>query len=407
MAEPASLPTRTGTRKFLEVLQDPDASFASVLQHPEMQRRMASALPRHLNPERMIRVCALALQKTPKLADCDRASVLGAMLVCGSLGWEPNTPLGHAHLIPYGKVCQLVPGYQGLVDLAERTGKIKDIHADVVYPGDEFDFWYGVGATLKHRPTGDRTMEWTHAYCVVELTNGGHRFEVMTRGEVLLIRNRSQGYIYAKGKGGRTLSENPWVAHEPRMAAKTAIRRLAKYKLPISVEFATAAALDDMADAGRQDLSALTDATDITWGVQGMAIDDDQDGTPAAPTAGDAGGAVSPQAPAAQAAGGASPPQPAPPAVDRAHTGHTMPNTTGPGINLADQPVSMLASIKAGIDSSHSAADLENWWQHVTEPPGEGEDAILDGLSAEERGEARAYKLAREELLNKRSRGRG
>ena len=48
----------------------------------------------------------------------------------------------------------------------------------------------------------------------------------------------------SKGKYG------PWKDHFIEMGRKTVIRRLAKY-LPLSIEFQTAAALDSMADAGR------------------------------------------------------------------------------------------------------------------------------------------------------------
>lgn len=405
MAEPASLPTRTGTRNFNELMKDGSAPFFTLLQHPEMQRRMAQALPRHLSPERMIRVCALALQKTPKLAEVDRATLLGALLTCGSLGLEPNTVLGHAYLIPYGKACQLVLGYKGLADLARRSGRVGHIHADVVYQGDDFQYHYGVGADLKHRPKGARSGQWLYAYAIAEITGGGGwQFEVLTYEEVMAVRNKSQGYLQAlRETDVKKREKAPWIGFEAEMAKKTAFRRLAKM-LPLSVEYASAAALDEMADSGRQDLSALSDATDINWALEDHASDE-QDGTPATPMAGDAGGRVPPQAQAAQAAGGADP-QPAPPAVDRAYTGHVMPNTTGPGINLADQPVSMLASIKAGIDSSNSAGDLEGWWRYCDEPAEEGAKSILEGLTKVEYAEALQHKLGREELLNKRSRGR-
>jgi recombination protein RecT len=50
----------------------------------------------------------------------------------------------------------------------------------------------------------------------------------------------------------------PWKDHYSEMGRKTVIRRLAKY-LPLSIEFATAAALDGQADAGEQDMAGVLD----------------------------------------------------------------------------------------------------------------------------------------------------
>lgn len=269
-------PTRAEMVPFAQAIRDPKTHVGSLIQHPEMMARMRQALPRHLSPERMIRVCALALQRTPKLAECDRMTLLGALLTCGSLGLEPNTVLGHAYLIPFAKTCTLIIGYKGLVDLARRSGHIATIHADVVYPGDEFDFEYGSGGRLRHVPSGQRSGDWLYAYAYARMKDGSDQYEVMTREEVLRIRNGSQGYQRDKGK-------SPWTLHEGEMAKKTALRRLAKW-LPLSVEFASAAALDEMSEQGRADLAGMAEATDVLGGIENMAIEDGT-GSDAPPTA--------------------------------------------------------------------------------------------------------------------------
>lgn len=268
-------PTRAEMVPFAQAIKDPKSHVASLLQHPEMMLRMRQALPRHLSPERMVRVCALALQRTPKLAECDRMTLLGALLTCGSLGLEPNTVLGHAYLIPFGKACTLIIGYKGFVDLARRSGHIATVHADVVYASDEFDFEYGSSGKLRHVPSGNREGDWIYAYAYARMKDGSDQYEVMTRTEVLRIRNSSQGYQ-------RDKSKSPWTNHEAEMAKKTALRRLAKW-LPLSVEFATAAALDEMSDAGKADLSHLGEATDVLAGVEQMALEAPSDEPAAAP----------------------------------------------------------------------------------------------------------------------------
>jgi recombination protein RecT len=217
-------------------------TIGEALQSAEMVERLRQAVPRHLSPERMLRVLALSVNKTPKLAQCDMMSLLAAMLGLASLGLEPNTPLGHAFLIPFGKSVQVVIGYPGLIDLARRSGELKAIHADVVYQGDEFDFLYGTDQHLRHRPAAHRGDKPLYAYAVAHLRDGGVAFEVMAWSEVMAIRNSSQGYLRAK-------DSSPWAKHEAEMAKKTAVRRLIKW-LPRSVEMANAAELEDRTQMG-------------------------------------------------------------------------------------------------------------------------------------------------------------
>jgi recombination protein RecT len=217
-------------------------TIGEALQSAEMVERLRQAVPRHLSPERMLRVLALAVNKTPKLAECDMMSLLAAMLGLASLGLEPNTPLGHAFLIPFGKSVQVVIGYPGLIDLARRSGELKAIHADVVYQGDEFDFLYGTDQHLRHLPAAHRGDKPLYAYAVAHLRDGGVAFEVMAWSEVMAIRNSSQGYLRAK-------DSSPWAKHEAEMAKKTAVRRLIKW-LPRSVEMANAAELEDRTQMG-------------------------------------------------------------------------------------------------------------------------------------------------------------
>lgn len=258
-----------------------------LLQSPEMVKRMQAVLPRHLSPERMLRVMAQAVFKTPKLAECHPITLLGAMMACASLGLEPNTPLGHAYLIPFEKrkkvgpgkddwatdrvEVNLIIGYKGLIDLARRSGSLESIHADVVYEGDEFSFEYGTNTHLRHVPIGDRDgriPKWAYAHA--KLKDGGQAFEVLPYAEVLKIRNASQGYQQASRQrdGGKS---NPWIAFEHEMSVKTMIRRLSKF-LPASIEFANAAELDRMSETGGANLAVFSDLRDSTGFDAGLAL---------------------------------------------------------------------------------------------------------------------------------------
>ena len=80
---------------------------------------IARALPKHMNPDRMMRIALTSFRMTPKLADCDPRSVFAAVIQYSQLGLEVGL-MGEAHLVPFGNQCQLIPGYTGLMKLAHH-----------------------------------------------------------------------------------------------------------------------------------------------------------------------------------------------------------------------------------------------------------------------------------------------
>jgi recombination protein RecT len=225
------------------------ASVRELLMNDQARDQLAQVAAKHLKPERMMRLMANALRTTPKLGECEPMSLLGALMTTASLGLEPNTVLGHAYLIPFENrrknvvEVQLVVGYKGFMDLARRSGQIVAIHADVVYSDDEFwSYEYGSDTHLRHKP-GPRQGEKTHAYCHVKLRDG-EAFVVLPWAEIIKTRDQSQGWKTAV-RFNKT-AESPWTVHEDRMAAKTAVRRMANSgEMPLSVELLRGLDLDE------------------------------------------------------------------------------------------------------------------------------------------------------------------
>ncbi len=216
---------------------------------------IAQVLPRHLSPDRMARITMTAIRRTPKLAECDRLSFLGSLFSAAAIGLEPNTPLGHAYLIPYGKECQLVIGYQGMIELARRSGQLKSIQAFAVYEADAFDFSLGLDPNLHHVPNLDHAgygepESLVKVYAVATLESGERVFEVLTRKQVLSHRDRG-GYARAKARNATT----PWDTDFVEMARKTAIRAIFRW-LPKSAELARAEELEQATDRGSSAVDA-------------------------------------------------------------------------------------------------------------------------------------------------------
>lgn len=201
--------------------------------------QIALALPKHLDADRLLRITMTSVQKTPKLLDCDRASLLGAVIQSAQLGLEPDGVTGEAYLVPYKDKAQLIPGYKGLMKLARQSGEVSTISARVVREGDFFKYHFGMNEVLEHEPNmNDDTGDLTFVYAVAKLKDGGEQFEVMSRRQVEAIRNRS-----------RAAESGPWVTDYEEMAKKTVLRRLCKM-LPQSTALARAIALDERVDAG-------------------------------------------------------------------------------------------------------------------------------------------------------------
>ncbi len=135
---------------------------------------------------------------------------------------------------------QVIIGYKGLIDLARRSGQIVSIAAHEVCKNDQFDLVYGLEENLTHRPAMEARGEIIGFYAVAKLVGGGHAFEFMSVQQVREIMLGTQ----SKGNYG------PWKDHFIEMGRKTVVRRLSKF-LPLSIEFQTASALDEMASADR------------------------------------------------------------------------------------------------------------------------------------------------------------
>lgn len=203
--------------------------------------QIAMALPKHMTPERMIRVAITAYTTTPALQSCDIRTVAGCIVQSSILGLEPNSVLGESYLIPYGKVCQLIPGYKGLLKLARNSGQLAMVNAQPVHQNDTFEFEDGLDARLIHK----RPDAWAERGAVVGywagavLKDGSKQFVVMSRVEA-----EQHGKRFSK-----TFAKGPWTTDFDAMALKTCIRKLCKL-LPQSVEMQAAVSLDERNEAG-------------------------------------------------------------------------------------------------------------------------------------------------------------
>lgn len=205
-----------------------------------MQSHFEKALPAHLTGDRFTRIALTAISKNPKLAQCTQPSLLGALMTFAQLGLEPNTPLGHAYLVPFNnstkingqwvKRLEVTPiiGYKGVLDLAYRTGNYQTIDAFAVYKNDHLVHMHGFEEKLEYRPSdeprenNEKPIKYL-AYYV--LKNGGKRFRIWNH----------QDCIEHGKKFSKSFAKGPWQTDTEAMCKKTVLLDLLRYA-PLSSE---------------------------------------------------------------------------------------------------------------------------------------------------------------------------
>lgn len=235
---PTARNSLTTSNKTAAVAEKKEKTIFDVIQAGAKQ--FATALPKHINSERFVRIAITTIRQNPKLAKCNQESLLGALMVSAQLGLEPGT-LGQCYLIPFenkkaGTVeCQFQIGYKGLIELLRRSGQLSDIYSYTVYENDDFNIEYGLSRTLVHKPNFTNRGEIKGFYAVAILKDGAKAFEYMTKDEITKHEEK-----YRKG----SYKNDVWNKNFEEMAQKTVVKKLLKW-LPISVEFLEMAAKDE------------------------------------------------------------------------------------------------------------------------------------------------------------------
>lgn len=248
--KPAGPPT--GLRKTVDfsptALSRPasPATLKGLFESPEILERIKAVVPKHVTPERLMKVFLSAILKTPDLLNCTQASLVQAVINLSELGLDPAGGLGFAYLVPFrenkkdGTVVTLataIIGYRGYIELARRSGQLSSVRARVVHAKDTFKVRYGLVEDCEHIPSDAADPgPMTHVYCVAEFKDGGHHMEIMSAAQVEVIRQGSPGK-----------NSPAWRNHPEAMAQKTVIRRAAHF-WPLSPELGRALETDETTD---------------------------------------------------------------------------------------------------------------------------------------------------------------
>jgi recombination protein RecT len=217
----------------------PTAQFSKFLD--SFKGQMSLALPKHLTADRMARLALSAFSSSPQLQQCDPRTIAASIMTASTLGLEPGVN-GQGYLIPYKGTCTFVPGWKGLVDIANRSGRVS-VWTGAVFEGDDFEYELGDKPHIRHRPGDeDHPDKLTHVYAVGRVK--GSEWPVI---EVWTMRKIWKHRDAFNKVGARHYS----FRDQEMYARKVPLLQVLKY-MPQSIELSNAVAASHAAESGKE-----------------------------------------------------------------------------------------------------------------------------------------------------------
>lgn len=187
-----------------------------------MTPQFAASLPKHVSPEKFVRVVMTAVQMQPDLVNADRRTLYMAASRAAQQGLLPDGREGA--IVTFGGKAQWMVMVAGLTKLVRNSGEISTWSVQAVYANDHFDYELGDNERIVHKPAMKDRGEFVGAYSIVTMKDGEKSREFMGVDEINAIRQRSRS-------GG----SGPWKTDYAEMAKKTVVRRHSK-RLPMSTD---------------------------------------------------------------------------------------------------------------------------------------------------------------------------
>lgn len=213
------------------------AAFSRFLD--KFKPQMTAALPKHLTADRMARLALTSFSSNRDLQNCSAHSIAASIMTASTLGLEPGVN-GQGYLIPYKGTCTFVPGWKGIVDIANRSGRCT-VWTGAVFNGDHFEYALGDNPFVRHQPGDEDDPEkLTHVYAIGRV-NGSNWpvIEVWTMKKIWKHRdaNNKVGMRHYSFK------------HPEMYARKVPLLQVLKY-MPSSIELSNAITASNAAENG-------------------------------------------------------------------------------------------------------------------------------------------------------------
>ena len=203
---------------------------------------LGAGIPGHMMVEREIRTATVMLMQSKDL----RAATPQSFYVAVSAAINSGIGLGNGkgYLVAYKGNVSYVPGWKGLIDLVQRTGRAS-AWTGVVRKGDHFDYQLGDSPFLEHKPgDSEEHADITHYYAVGRV-KGSEWPHITVWSVKKVIKHLNQ---YNKVGGGHYALKN-----DDNMEAygrKVVLLQVIKY-LPTSQELENAINANTAHDSGK------------------------------------------------------------------------------------------------------------------------------------------------------------
>ena len=203
------------------------------------------------------------------LAQATNTSIMNAAMKAATLKLPIEPSLGMAYVVPYNRSekrgntwvkineAQFQMGYKGFIQLAQRSGQIRNINCDVVYK-EEFLRYDKVYGTLHLTDEQVDSGEVEGYFASLELING---FRKMIFWKKEKVTEHAQKYSKTYDKQiGDFKPGTPWKTEFDAMAQKTLIKELLSKYAPLSIELQDAIVADN-ADSTISNKNEIKDVT--------------------------------------------------------------------------------------------------------------------------------------------------
>jgi recombination protein RecT len=220
------------------------------------------SFPKDYNLSNALMGAYLVLKETkdknnkPVLESCTSTSIANSLMNMATLGLSVQKKQGY--FVSYAGQCQFQRSYFGNITIARRYG-MKDVHAEIIYPGDKFKYHIEDG----NKVLDSHEQEFMNidndkilgAYAVVLMEDGTKHLEVMNMKQIK--QAWLQGYGYKENGNG---------THQKftdQMAKKTVINRALKQIINTHGDVFVQEADNDTETVSRDDAFAADVACEI------------------------------------------------------------------------------------------------------------------------------------------------
>jgi len=203
---------------------------------------LGAGIPGHMTVEREIRTATVMLMQSKDLQAASPLSFYVAVSIAINSGIGLGN--GKGYLVAYKGNVSYVPGWKGLIDLVNRTGRAS-AWTGVVRKGDHFAYQLGDSPFLEHRPgDSEEFADITHFYAIGRVK--GSEWPHVVVWSIAKVHKHLKEYNKVGGKHYAAKNDDNFEAY----GRKVVLLQVIKY-LPTSVELENAVAAENASAAGK------------------------------------------------------------------------------------------------------------------------------------------------------------